>query len=190
MRLFDLVGVSGQSGRRRPHRMCAQKAALQNIASFPAHNKKSCNKKSRPIHSRRISSMTEPVEYFSAPCAPPDSSPALENAAVAHCCEVWELTRRQAREAGNSTISPGLRPTRPFKSPCRLSPDGKTSRTSSPASAKACSSAQYRARMARGCCMPLRSQWPLPTAWRRNQRPAGNDPIVSPPKRHPHPPPM
>ena len=48
--------------------------------------------------------MTEPSQYFSAPCAPPDSSPALENAAVAHCCEVWELTRREARDAGNSVI--------------------------------------------------------------------------------------
>jgi hypothetical protein len=48
--------------------------------------------------------MTEAVHYLSAPCAPPDSSPALENAAVAHCCEVWELTRRQALNAGNSTV--------------------------------------------------------------------------------------
>ncbi len=48
--------------------------------------------------------MTKTVDYFSAPCAPPESSPALENAAVAHCCEVWELTRRQARETGNSVV--------------------------------------------------------------------------------------
>ncbi len=48
--------------------------------------------------------MIETVHYLSAPCAPPDSSPALENAAVAHCCEVWELTRRQAWEAGNSVV--------------------------------------------------------------------------------------
>ncbi len=48
--------------------------------------------------------MTELSQYFSAPCAPPDSSPALENAAVAHCCEVWERTRRQARDEGNSVI--------------------------------------------------------------------------------------
>jgi hypothetical protein len=48
--------------------------------------------------------MTETVHYLSAPCAPPDSSPALENTAVAHCCEVWELTRRQARDAGNSVV--------------------------------------------------------------------------------------
>jgi hypothetical protein len=86
--------------------------------------------------------MTEPSQYFSAPCAPPDSSPALENAAVAHCCEVWELTRRQARDAGNSVIISRVAAHRPFKSPSRLSPDGKTSRTSSPVSPKACSSAQ------------------------------------------------
>jgi hypothetical protein len=48
--------------------------------------------------------MTETVHYFSAPCAPPDSSPALENAAVAHCCEVWEFTRRQALNEGNNTV--------------------------------------------------------------------------------------
>jgi hypothetical protein len=48
--------------------------------------------------------MTQYVHYLSAPCASPDSSPALENTAVAHCCEVWELTRRQAREAGNSVV--------------------------------------------------------------------------------------
>jgi len=48
--------------------------------------------------------MTETVHYLSAPCAPPDSSPALENTAVAHCCEVWERTRRQAREAGNGVV--------------------------------------------------------------------------------------
>ena len=48
--------------------------------------------------------MTETARYLSAPCAPPDSSPALENAAVAHCCEVWEFTRRQALNAGNSTV--------------------------------------------------------------------------------------
>src|ERR1700746_657523 len=48
--------------------------------------------------------MTETVNSLSAPCAPPDSSPALENTAVAHCCEVWERTRRQAREAGNSIV--------------------------------------------------------------------------------------
>lgn len=44
------------------------------------------------------------ISYLSAPCAPPDSSPALENPAVAHCCEVWERTRREAREAGNTVV--------------------------------------------------------------------------------------
>jgi hypothetical protein len=48
--------------------------------------------------------MTETAHYLSAPCALPHSSPALENAAVAHCCEVWERTRLQAREAGNSVV--------------------------------------------------------------------------------------
>ena len=48
--------------------------------------------------------MTEAAHYLSAPSAPPDSSPALENNAVAHCCEVWEFTRRQALNAGNSTV--------------------------------------------------------------------------------------
>ena len=48
--------------------------------------------------------MTESAHDVSAPAAPPDSSPALENTAVAHCCEVWELTRRQARDAGNSIV--------------------------------------------------------------------------------------
>jgi hypothetical protein len=48
--------------------------------------------------------MTQTEHYLSAPCAPPDSIPALENTAVAHCCEVWELTRRQARKVGNSVV--------------------------------------------------------------------------------------
>ena len=48
--------------------------------------------------------MTEAVHYFSAPAAPPDFSPALENAAGAHCCEVWEITRRQALNASDRTI--------------------------------------------------------------------------------------
>jgi hypothetical protein len=48
--------------------------------------------------------MIRTAPYFSAPVAPPDSSPALENPAVAHCCEVWESTRRQALNAGCNMI--------------------------------------------------------------------------------------
>jgi len=48
--------------------------------------------------------MTETLHDVSAPAAPPDSSPALENAAVAHCCQVWESTRRQALNQGNSNV--------------------------------------------------------------------------------------
>jgi hypothetical protein len=48
--------------------------------------------------------MTKTVPFFSAPVAPPDSSPALENPAVAHCCEVWESTRRQALNAGCNMV--------------------------------------------------------------------------------------
>jgi hypothetical protein len=48
--------------------------------------------------------MIEASHYLSAPCAPPDSSPALENTAVAHCCEVWEFTRRQALNEGRSNV--------------------------------------------------------------------------------------
>lgn len=40
--------------------------------------------------------MTETVHYASALAPPPDFSPALENAAVAHCCGVWEFARRPA----------------------------------------------------------------------------------------------
>src|ERR1700761_7185084 len=48
--------------------------------------------------------MTEAIQYFAAPCAPSDSSPALENPAIAHCCEVWESTRREALRQGNNMV--------------------------------------------------------------------------------------
>src|ERR1700760_4563432 len=48
--------------------------------------------------------MPKILPYLSEPCAPPDSSPAIENTAIAHCCEVWELTRRQALNTGSSMV--------------------------------------------------------------------------------------
>jgi hypothetical protein len=48
--------------------------------------------------------MAQLVPYLSAPVAPPDSSPALQNPAVAHCCEVWESARREALNAGYSMV--------------------------------------------------------------------------------------
>lgn len=48
--------------------------------------------------------MASTVHYLSAPVAPPDTSPALKNPAVAHCCEVWESTRCQSLKAGSSVV--------------------------------------------------------------------------------------
>jgi hypothetical protein len=46
--------------------------------------------------------MAKAVRSFSAPPLTPDVNPALQNPAVAHCCEVWESTLRQALKECNS----------------------------------------------------------------------------------------
>jgi hypothetical protein len=82
-----------------PHRHAVRKAAVRNIA-FSART-------IRTVATNPLSgnpSMTESAHDVSAPAAPPDSSPALENTAVAHYREVWESTRRQALNEGNRNV--------------------------------------------------------------------------------------
>jgi hypothetical protein len=48
--------------------------------------------------------MAETVRFELSPALPPDLSPALQNIAVAHCCQVWETTRNQALKQGVSLV--------------------------------------------------------------------------------------
>jgi hypothetical protein len=48
--------------------------------------------------------MNGTVPFELSPALPPDLSPALQNAAVAHCCQVWESTRNQALKQGVSLV--------------------------------------------------------------------------------------
>jgi hypothetical protein len=48
--------------------------------------------------------MSDAMYSVSAPTLTPDANPALQNPAIAHCCEVWESTFRQALNEGKSLV--------------------------------------------------------------------------------------
>lgn len=48
--------------------------------------------------------MTTAASSALASDAPADVKPALQNPAVAHCCEVWDFTRLQSLNAGKNWV--------------------------------------------------------------------------------------
>jgi hypothetical protein len=48
--------------------------------------------------------MLKTVSFELSPALPHEDSPAFQNPAVAHCCEIWESTRLKALKDGRSLV--------------------------------------------------------------------------------------
>jgi hypothetical protein len=100
---------------------------------------------------------------------------------MAHCCEVWELTRRQARDAGNSTVVSRVAAHKAFQKslPPLTGPENIQNFIACVAHGMLIGAflSQDGTRLLYAAQVAMAAA----TARRRNQRPAGNDSVVSVP---------